>query len=80
MTRYYAMWDTPHGGVGSAHFCARSEAEALKLARLRADEARCEFWERWPPPGLHLRPSWFAVRLLVREDDGCIIFRKDWPT
>ena len=77
MTTYYAMWDTPHGGVGSAHFCARSEAEAMKLARQKASEARQEFLEQWPPPGPPLRKSWFLVRFVAREDDGCIIYRRD---
>ena len=77
MTTYYAMWDTPQGGVGSAHFYARSEAQAIKTARSIASNARQEFLERWPPPGPKLRPAWFRVRLVAREDDGSIIYRRD---
>lgn len=75
MTTYYAMWDTPQGGVGSAHYCASSDAAALKLARLKAGDARREFLERWPPPGPKLRPAWFRVRLVAREDDGSIVYQ-----
>lgn len=79
MLHYYAMWETPEGGVGSAHFSAHSDAAALKLARLKAGDARREFLERWPPPGPPLRRSWFMVRLVAREDDGSIVYQSKGP-
>lgn len=75
MTTYYAMWETPEGGVGSAHFCAPSDAEAKRLAFEAADYEKFKFRQKWV--GLKLRKSWFKVRFVAREDDGKIIYRKD---